>query len=223
MESLRTLIDALPSPVWTRDIAGALTFVNPAYARAVEAKDPADALARSVELLTRVARDEASRARAAGKNYVDAHAGDRRRLAAQFRRARRADPQGQRRHRHRRDRSRGDAERAQPPQRRPPPHARSTGDRRRHLHRRPAPDVLQRGLSLALGARRRLPRPEPDRFRRARSTARSTEAARGDRTSASGRPPCTRPIAPPRPGSMSGICPMAAPFASSPRPIRRAA
>ena len=70
IESLRTLIDALPSPVWTRDIAGALTFVNPAYARAVEAKDPADVLVRSVELLTRIARDEASRARAAGKNYV---------------------------------------------------------------------------------------------------------------------------------------------------------
>lgn len=69
-ESLRMLIEALPSPVWTRDIAGALTFVNPAYVRAVEAKDPADALVRSVELLTRVARDEASRARAMGKNYV---------------------------------------------------------------------------------------------------------------------------------------------------------
>ena len=110
IESLRTLIDALPSPVWTRDIAGALTFVNPAYARAVEAKDPADALAR----VGRTARP-ASRAtrpagaRAAGKIYVAPHAGDRRRLAAQFRRARRADPQGQRRHRHRRDRSRGDA------------------------------------------------------------------------------------------------------------------
>jgi signal transduction histidine kinase len=69
-ESLRMLIDALPSPVWARDIAGALTFVNPAYARAVEAKDPADAMARSAELLTRIARDEASRARALAKNYV---------------------------------------------------------------------------------------------------------------------------------------------------------
>ena len=69
-ESLRMLIDALPSPMWARDIAGALTFVNPAYARAVEAKDASDALARSVELLTRVARDDASRARASGKNYV---------------------------------------------------------------------------------------------------------------------------------------------------------
>ena len=69
-ESLRTLIEALPSPVWTRDIAGALTFVNPAYARAVDAKDAGDALARSLELLTRVTRDDASRARATGKNYV---------------------------------------------------------------------------------------------------------------------------------------------------------
>jgi signal transduction histidine kinase len=69
-ESLRMLIEALPSPVWARDIAGALTFVNPAYARAVDAKDAGDALARSLELLTRVTRDEASRARAIGKNYV---------------------------------------------------------------------------------------------------------------------------------------------------------
>ena len=69
-ESLRMLIDAMPQPVWTRDIAGSLTFVNQAYARAVEAKDPSDAMARSFELLTRVAREEASRARAAGKTYV---------------------------------------------------------------------------------------------------------------------------------------------------------
>jgi len=36
-ESLRALIEALPSPVWTRDIAGTLTYVNTAYVRAVEA------------------------------------------------------------------------------------------------------------------------------------------------------------------------------------------
>jgi signal transduction histidine kinase len=68
-ESLRMLIEALPAPVWVRDIAGALTFVNKAFARAVEAKDAGDALARSVELLTRAAREEASRARAIGTNY----------------------------------------------------------------------------------------------------------------------------------------------------------
>ena len=39
MESLRALLDALPSPVWARDLAGALVFANPAFARAVEAKD----------------------------------------------------------------------------------------------------------------------------------------------------------------------------------------
>jgi signal transduction histidine kinase len=70
MESLRALIDALPSPVWTRDVAGALTFVNTAYARAVEARDPADALKRAVELLNRPAREEASRTRAAGHTYA---------------------------------------------------------------------------------------------------------------------------------------------------------
>jgi signal transduction histidine kinase len=67
--SLRTLIDALPSPVWVRDAAGALIFANPAYARAVEAADAADALARAVELLNQPVRDEASRARAAGQTY----------------------------------------------------------------------------------------------------------------------------------------------------------
>ncbi len=70
MESLRALIEALPSPVWTRDIAGSLTFVNTAYARAVEARDQADVLTRALELLNRPAREEASRARAAGSIYA---------------------------------------------------------------------------------------------------------------------------------------------------------
>jgi signal transduction histidine kinase len=70
MDSLRSLVDVLPAPVWARDVDGTLTFVNPAYARAVEAKDTADAMTRALELLTRIARDEASRARASGKAYV---------------------------------------------------------------------------------------------------------------------------------------------------------
>jgi signal transduction histidine kinase len=69
-ESLRMLIDALPTPVWARDIAGALVFANSAYARAVEAKDATDALTRGLELLSRTAREEASRARAGGKPYL---------------------------------------------------------------------------------------------------------------------------------------------------------
>lgn len=70
-ESLRTLIDALPAPVWARDIAGSLVFVNAAYVRAVEAKDSADAITRSTEWLDRAVREEASRARATGQVYLD--------------------------------------------------------------------------------------------------------------------------------------------------------
>ena len=70
MESLRALIDALPAPVWARDLAGTLVFANPAFARAVEAKDPADAVARGVEMLSRTPRDEASRSRADGRAFA---------------------------------------------------------------------------------------------------------------------------------------------------------
>jgi signal transduction histidine kinase len=69
-ESLRALIDALATPVWARDIAGSLVFANIAFARAVEARDPADAIAQGLELLNRAAREEASRARAAGRVYT---------------------------------------------------------------------------------------------------------------------------------------------------------
>src|SRR5262249_21282418 len=41
IEALRTLIEALPAPVWVRDSTGALVIANAAYARAVEAKDQA--------------------------------------------------------------------------------------------------------------------------------------------------------------------------------------
>jgi signal transduction histidine kinase len=69
-ESLRTLVDALPTPVWVRDLAGVLVFANPAYARAVEAKDAADAVARGVELLDRAARAEAGQARAQDRVFA---------------------------------------------------------------------------------------------------------------------------------------------------------
>jgi signal transduction histidine kinase len=63
--SLRALIENLPSPVWTRDATGQLTFVNTAYARAVEANSAADAVARRIELLDSAARDNIARARVA--------------------------------------------------------------------------------------------------------------------------------------------------------------
>ena len=68
--TLTTLLDALPAPVWARDENGQLIFVNAAYARAVEAADSADAVARELELLDRPAREQVAEARAAGKPYA---------------------------------------------------------------------------------------------------------------------------------------------------------
>jgi signal transduction histidine kinase len=67
--SLRTLIETLPSPAWTRDPAGRLTFVNSAYALAVEARDAADAIGRHLELLDSGARDSIAQARTADGSY----------------------------------------------------------------------------------------------------------------------------------------------------------
>jgi signal transduction histidine kinase len=69
LTALRTLIEALPSPAWTRDPTGKLTFVNPAYARAVEAKDAAEAVAQRLELLDGAARESISRSRVLTGSY----------------------------------------------------------------------------------------------------------------------------------------------------------
>jgi signal transduction histidine kinase len=68
--ALRTLIDSLPLPVWTRDTMGRLSFVNTAYARAVEAKSAADAITRAVELLDSAARDTIAHGRAGNGSYT---------------------------------------------------------------------------------------------------------------------------------------------------------
>jgi signal transduction histidine kinase len=67
--SLRTLVETLPSPAWTRDAAGRLTFVNSAYARAVEARDAADAVERNLELLDSGARATIVQTRRNGGAY----------------------------------------------------------------------------------------------------------------------------------------------------------
>jgi signal transduction histidine kinase len=68
--SLRTLIETLPSPVWTRDAAGRLTFVNSAYAQAVEARDAGDAIERRLELLDSPARESIAQARTASGSFA---------------------------------------------------------------------------------------------------------------------------------------------------------
>jgi PAS domain-containing protein len=64
---LRAVVETLPSPVWTRNAAGGLTFVNQAYARAVEAKSAAEAVDRRLEFLDQAARENIAQARLAGR------------------------------------------------------------------------------------------------------------------------------------------------------------
>src|SRR5262245_20326983 len=70
VEIMRSLLDTLSAPVWARDAAGRLIFVNSAYARAVEAQNPTDAVAREIELLDQIARTEVARAGVTGANYI---------------------------------------------------------------------------------------------------------------------------------------------------------
>jgi signal transduction histidine kinase len=66
---LRAVVETLPSPVWTRNAAGQLTFVNQAYARAVEATSAAEAIDRRLELLDPTARENIAQARRASRAY----------------------------------------------------------------------------------------------------------------------------------------------------------
>jgi signal transduction histidine kinase len=70
VEIMRGVLDALPAPVWARDAAGRLIFANSAYARAVEAADATEAVARELELLDRTARDRIAAARTADETYA---------------------------------------------------------------------------------------------------------------------------------------------------------
>jgi signal transduction histidine kinase len=71
IDGLRGLLEALPSPVWLRDDEGRLVFVNSAYAQAVEAKDPTDAIERQVELLDKPARSAAAKAKESSLPWRD--------------------------------------------------------------------------------------------------------------------------------------------------------
>ena len=61
-DAMLALFESLPSPVWARDEAGKLTYANAAYARAVDARDSAEALERGIELFDRNARADLHRA-----------------------------------------------------------------------------------------------------------------------------------------------------------------
>jgi nitrogen-specific signal transduction histidine kinase len=69
-DAMRTLVEALPSPIWARDEAGKLIYVNAAYARAVDARDPGEAIARGIELFDRAARTDLFRAHEAEQSFA---------------------------------------------------------------------------------------------------------------------------------------------------------
>jgi signal transduction histidine kinase len=68
--ALRAIAEKLPAPVWARDAAGHLTFVNAAYADAVEAKSPADAADRRLELLDSASRETIAQERIKSGAYA---------------------------------------------------------------------------------------------------------------------------------------------------------
>ncbi|MGE3644399.1 MAG: PAS-domain containing protein [Beijerinckiaceae bacterium] len=57
LDAVRGLLDAVPNAVWMRNSDGRLTWVNRAYAEAVEASTPLEAVGKNTELLEQSARD----------------------------------------------------------------------------------------------------------------------------------------------------------------------
>lgn len=68
--ALTTLLSGLPQPVWTRAVDGRLTWVNAAYARAVEAADGTQAVKAGLELFDRSEREGAASARKEGRIFA---------------------------------------------------------------------------------------------------------------------------------------------------------
>jgi len=68
--ALANLLVGLPHPAWMRSEDGRLTWVNAAYARAVEATEPATAVKGGLELLDRTEREAAQRARREGGAFA---------------------------------------------------------------------------------------------------------------------------------------------------------
>ncbi|MFT3733325.1 MAG: ATP-binding protein [Hyphomicrobium sp.] len=69
IRSSRALLDTLPMPVWLRDQAGHLVWVNAAYVKAVEADTELEVLERQIELLETRQRKQVAKTVAAGESY----------------------------------------------------------------------------------------------------------------------------------------------------------
>jgi signal transduction histidine kinase len=63
LDALRALVNAVPYPAWIRDSEGKMSWVNTAYARAVEAADQQAAVSDGIELIERSAREASAASR----------------------------------------------------------------------------------------------------------------------------------------------------------------
>lgn len=69
IRSSRALLETLPMPVWLRDTAGRLVWVNSAYVKAVEADSELEVLERQIELLETRQRRQIAKTVASGDSY----------------------------------------------------------------------------------------------------------------------------------------------------------
>ena len=178
-QSGRALLNSLPMPVWFRRDDGRIEWVNEAYVKAVEATGES----RGARAPDRAAGNAPARrgqgCAGQGRALSRARAHHQRRRAQGARRGGAAARWRDGRGRHRRRRAGDGAGRAEPPRGRLRAHAGSRGHGGRHLRSRPAPRVLQRGLSQAVAVRRRLAGDQAHRCAAARPAARAVAPARG--------------------------------------------
>ena len=69
IRTMRTLLNALPMPVWLKSRDGRLSWVNTAYVRAVESASEDEVLSRQIELMDSRERQRALRAIASGAEF----------------------------------------------------------------------------------------------------------------------------------------------------------
>lgn len=69
IRACRTLLDALPLPVWLKDSQGRISWTNRAYAAAVEAQSGGEVVERQIELLEQRQRKMIERALRRGETY----------------------------------------------------------------------------------------------------------------------------------------------------------
>lgn len=69
VDSLKSMLDVIPQPVWLRGTDGKLTYVNAAYVKAVEGQSVEDVLGRSVDLLESQTLDLIAQNRVRGEGW----------------------------------------------------------------------------------------------------------------------------------------------------------